>query len=163
MSFSSSSSFQHPAASPPAAGGLGSTLRFVLQSDRAKAPVRGSAGAAGFDLSAAESVIVSPGARACVSTGLQVGIPLGCYGRIAPRSGLALRHGIDIGGGVIDADYRGIVGVIVFNFSLVDFKIAAGDCIAQLVLEKISDADAVQVDVLENTPRGRGGFGSTGV
>ena len=140
-----------------------SSLRYVLVTDNAVAPAKRSPGAAGYDLCAAESVILSPGARACVSTGLKLGVPEGCYGRIAPRSGLALRHGIDVGGGVIDADYRGIVGVIIFNHSLSDFKISAGNRIAQLVLERINNVGAVRVDSLEDTFRGQGGFGSTGV
>lgn len=82
---------------------------------------------------------------------------------VAPRSGLAHKNFIDIGAGVIDFDYRGNVGVILFNHSEVDFEVKRGDRIAQLILEKISMADTVEVDDLDDTERGAGGFGSTGV
>lgn len=82
---------------------------------------------------------------------------------IAPRSGLAHKHFIDVGAGVIDYDYRGNVGVILFNHSDADFNVARGDRIAQLILEKISMVDAVEVELLDDTERGDGGFGSTGV
>lgn len=82
---------------------------------------------------------------------------------VAPRSGLAWKHSIDVGAGVIDADYRGPVGVILFNHSDVDFDIKAGDRIAQLIIEKIVTPDVTEVDDLDATVRGSGGFGSTGV
>ena len=90
-------------------------------------------------------------------------IPLGCYGRIAPRSGLALKKFIDIGAGVIDADYRGEIGVILFNFSDTDFAVNMGDKIAQIVFEKIKTPKIKEVKSLEGTERGDDGFGSTGV
>ena len=96
-------------------------------------------------------------------TDLSVSVPPGTYGRIAPRSGLALRCGVDVGAGVVDSDYRGPVGVILFNHSDTDFSISAGDRIAQLILEKIEQADVVETDELGSTERGHGGFGSTGV
>ena len=83
--------------------------------------------------------------------------------KLAPRSGLAHKNFIDVGAGVIDYDYRGNVGVILFNHSEVDFEVKRGDRIAQLILEKISMANAVEVDDLDDTVRGAGGFGSTGV
>ena len=89
--------------------------------------------------------------------------PEGTYGRVAPRSGLALKHSIDVGAGVIDADYRGEVGVILFNFGTKDFEIKEGDRIAQLVLEKIELSEVLEVQELDETVRGEGGFGSTGV
>lgn len=82
---------------------------------------------------------------------------------IAPRSGLAWKHSIDVGAGVIDADYRGPVGVILFNHSDVDFEVKIGDRIAQLIIEKIIVPDVEEVDDLDSTVRGSGGFGSTGV
>ncbi len=82
---------------------------------------------------------------------------------VAPRSGLAHKHSIDVGAGVIDYDYRGNVGVILFNFSDKDFQISPGDRIAQLILERISMASVVEVADLDDTTRGAGGFGSTGV
>lgn len=82
---------------------------------------------------------------------------------IAPRSGLAWKHSIDVGAGVIDADYRGPVGVVLFNHSEVDFEVKAGDRIAQLIVQKIVTPDVEKVDDLDSTVRGSGGFGSTGV
>ena len=82
---------------------------------------------------------------------------------VAPRSGLAHKHFIDVGAGVIDFDYRGNVGVILFNHSDVDFEVKRGDRIAQLVLERISMASAIEVEDLDETVRGSGGYGSTGV
>lgn len=81
----------------------------------------------------------------------------------APRSGLALKHAIDVGAGVIDADYRGPVGVILFNHFDVDFEVKVGDRIAQLILEKIVTPAVLEVEDLDSTTRGEGGFGSTGV
>jgi deoxyuridine 5'-triphosphate nucleotidohydrolase len=98
-----------------------------------------------------------------LKTDIAIAVPLGTYGRVAPRSGLALKHGIDVGAGVIDEDYRGNVGVILFNHSDVDFIVAAGDRVAQLILEKIETPDVEVVDDLSETVRGGGGFGSTGV
>jgi len=90
-------------------------------------------------------------------------IPTSHYGRIAPRSGLAVKNFIDVGAGVIDADYRGEVKVLLFNFSETDFEIKVGDKIAQLIIEKYEKTELVQVDDLDETERGSGGFGSTGV
>jgi dUTP pyrophosphatase len=81
----------------------------------------------------------------------------------APRSGLAVKHHIDVGAGVIDADYRGNVGVVLFNHADTDFSVSAGDRVAQLILEKIITPDVVEVDDLDATVRGAGGYGSTGV
>lgn len=84
-------------------------------------------------------------------------------GPAAPRSGLAWKHSIDVGAGVIDADYRGSVGVILFNHSDVDFKVEPGDRIAQLIIERVMMPEVVEVLDLDSTARGDGGFGSTGV
>eukprot|EP00250_Pteridium_aquilinum_P011891 c20371_g1_i2 orf=280-663(-) len=81
----------------------------------------------------------------------------------APRSGLAWKHSIDVGAGVIDADYRGPVGVVLFNLSDQDFAIKSGDRVAQLILERIVTPEVLEVDDLEETGRGEGGFGSTGI
>ena len=155
--------------SPPRKRSLASSaedipvLRFVRLTDQAKAPSRGSVGAAGLDLHAAESAVVLPGSRTLVKTDLQVGLPEGTYGRIAPRSGLAIKHAVSVDGGVVDHDYAGNVGVILVNFGVAPFNVSIGDRIAQLVLEKICFADAVEVASLEETARGGDGFGSTGV
>ena len=90
-------------------------------------------------------------------------LPPGCYGRVAPRSGLALKKSIDIGAGVIDSDYRGEVGVILFNFGNKDFIVNMGDRIAQLIFEKIKTPKIKETDELEGTDRGIGGYGSTGM
>ncbi|AXA52089.1 dUTP pyrophosphatase [Malassezia restricta] len=128
----------------------------------AKLPVRGSAQAAGYDLFACEDAVIPKGGRAVVQTGIHVALPEGHYGRVAPRSGLAVKHGIDVGAGVVDSDYRGLLGVVLFNFGSDDFQFRAGDRIAQLVIEKISTPDVEEVDSLDDTTRGSGGFGSTG-
>lgn len=88
----------------------------------AKLPVRGSAQAAGYDLFACEDAVIPKGGRAVVQTGIHVALPEGHYGRVAPRSGLAVKHGIDVGAGVVDSDYRGLLGVVLFNFGSDDFQ-----------------------------------------
>ena len=135
----------------------------VRLSPSATLPCRGSSGAAGYDLSAAASVTVPSRGRLLVPTDLSLAVPLGTYGRIAPRSGLALKSGIDVGAGVVDSDYRGSLGVLLFNHSDTDFSIAAGDRIAQLILERIAVAEVEETNELAHTERGHGGFGSTGV
>jgi len=125
-------------------------------------PSRGSSGAAGYDLSASKDCIVPARGNALVPTDLAIAIPSGTYARIAPRSGLAWKHSIDVGAGVVDFDYRSAVGVILFNHSDTNFTIKAGDRIAQLILEKIEIAEVQEVETLEDTARGSGGFGSTG-
>ena len=128
------------------------------------APRKQTKGAAGFDLSASRSYIIQPRQIVLVSIGIKVKIPDGYYGQIADRSGLALKHGIKTMGGVIDSDYRGIVGVILINLSDEAFEVKAGDRIAQLIIVKIgvSTPDAMESDSLDDTERGSGGFGSTG-
>lgn len=134
-------------------------------------PTRGSAHAAGLDLAAAweglpDSLSIRPGQRMAVPTGLAVAIPYGWYGRVAPRSGLALKSGIDVLGGVIDADYRGEVKVILYNID--EFKvhyIEKGNKIAQLIIEKclMQEPEEVSWDFSISVGRGASGFGSTGV
>lgn len=141
-------------------------MQFFVKrlSDKASLPVQGSALAAGWDLSSAEAKVVPARGKALVKTDLAIAIPPDCYARIAPRSGLAAKKSIDVGAGVVDADYRGPVGVILFNFGDEDFEIQVGDRIAQLILEKVHlDAELVEVDALPATDRGEAGFGSTGV
>ncbi|EXJ82395.1 dUTP pyrophosphatase [Capronia epimyces CBS 606.96] len=128
----------------------------------ATTPTRGSAFAAGYDLYASKPTTIPARGKVLVSTDLAIATPEGTYGRVAPRSGLASKHFIDTGAGVIDADYRGEVKVLLFNHSDVDFAVNKGDRIAQLVLERIYTPDIVEVDSLEESVRGAGGFGSTG-
>ena len=118
---------------------------------------------AGFDLASADNLVVPARGKAMVKTDLSVAIPADCYGRIAPRSGLAWKHHIDVGAGVIDATYRGAVGVLLFNHSNVDFHIAPGDRIAQLIIEVIRNPEVVEVQDLETSDRGARGFGSSGL
>ncbi|ODV86372.1 hypothetical protein CANARDRAFT_27595, partial [[Candida] arabinofermentans NRRL YB-2248] len=143
-----------------------STLKVFLRSDKAKTPTRGSAQAAGYDIYASESAVIPAQGQGLVGTDLSVIVPDGTYGRVAPRSGLAVKHGISTGAGVVDADYRGEIKVVLFNHSSKDFVIEQGDRIAQLVLEKIVNAEVNELNAEqwenEVTARGSGGFGSTG-
>ncbi|XP_047317510.1 deoxyuridine 5'-triphosphate nucleotidohydrolase-like [Impatiens glandulifera] len=140
-----------------------SVLKVKKLSEDAVLPSRASPLSAGYDLSSAVEMKVPARGKALVPTDLSFAIPEETYGRIAPRSGLAWKHSIDVGAGVIDADYRGPVGVLLFNHSDVDFEIKSGDRIAQLIIEKIMTPEVVEVDELDSTVRGAGGFGSTGV
>lgn len=126
-------------------------------------PSRGSGGAVGYDLSASEDYLVPRGTRMIVNTGIAVVIPRDCYGRIAPRSGLAVKHGIQVGAGVVDPDYTGELKVVLFNHGDGDFSISTGDRIAQLILERCETPPVQEVGALHETERGAGGFGSTGV
>jgi len=137
-------------------------LPFKRLHPEARLPSRGSAGAAGLDLCAVERVTIGPGGRASVRTGLAVAIPAGFYGRVAPRSGLAVRHGIDVLAGVIDSDYRGEILCALVNPGREPFEIEPGARIAQLVVEAIATPDPAWAEDLEETDRGAGGFGSTG-
>lgn len=125
-------------------------------------PARASVGAAGMDLRASESRYIEPGKRCIVPTGLSVAIPQGNVGLIWPRSGLAVKHGIDVLAGVIDADYRGEIGVVLVSHGDEPFVVNPGDRIAQLLIQPVVPAVLIQVDSLDETERGAGGFGSTG-
>ncbi|KAL2064867.1 hypothetical protein VTL71DRAFT_4007 [Oculimacula yallundae] len=131
-------------------------------SDKARLPTRGSEFAAGYDLYAAKDTVVPGRGKVLVDTDISMAVPEGTYGRIAPRSGLASKHMIDTGAGVIDADYRGQVKVLLFNHGEKDFEVKEGDRVAQLVLERIYTPEVVEVKELEESVRGAGGFGSTG-
>ena len=126
-------------------------------------PKRATKDAAGYDIASVEETVVPAKGRTVVKTGLSIAIPNGCYGRIAPRSGLAVKKFIDIGAGVIDADYRGEIGVVMFNHSDEDLKVKQGDRIAQLILEKISTPEVKETVDLSSTVRGSQGFGSSGL
>lgn len=127
-------------------------------------PAYATPGAAGMDVLAAEDVSLAPGARHAVSTGFSVAIPEGYEIQVRPRSGLALKHGISVPNtpGTIDSDYRGELKVILINHGDADFAITRGDRIAQLVLAPVTLADWREVEALDATERGAGGFGSTG-
>ncbi|NXM04541.1 DUT protein, partial [Tyrannus savana] len=137
-------------------------LRFTKLSENAFTPSRGSARAAGYDLYSAYDCVIPPMEKAVVKTDIQIALPSGCYGRVAPRSGLAAKHFIDVGAGVIDEDYRGNVGVVLFNFGKETFEVKKGDRIAQLICERIYYPELEEVEALDDTDRGEGGFGSTG-
>ncbi len=127
-------------------------------------PGYASAHAAGLDVVAAEDVILAAGARAAVATGFAIAIPPGHEVQVRPRSGLALRHGVTCLNtpGTIDADYRGEVKVILANLGSDPFEVKRGERIAQLVPAAVLAAGFVEVDALDETARGAGGFGSTG-
>lgn len=133
----------------------------------AKVPSRATDGAAGYDLFSAESGELRAGQSKIFNTAIAVEIPRGYYGRVASKSGLAANFGIDVGGGVIDCDYRGSIGVILFKHSRSAqddsiFIVNVGDKIAQLIIEKIATPEIVVVEELSDTRRGSAGFGSTG-
>jgi dUTP diphosphatase len=140
-------------------------LRFTRLSAAAIPPTRAHPGDAGFDLHAAEVVSLPAGARGSVGTGIALEIPEGWAGLVLPRSGLAHRHGITLTNspGLIDAGYRGEVRVLLHNTDPeVGFEVAPGDRIAQLMLVRHSVPELDEVESLEESVRGGGGFGSTG-
>ncbi|VDK77642.1 unnamed protein product [Litomosoides sigmodontis] len=138
-------------------------IYFKKLSENAQIPTYGSEWAAGADLYSAYDCVVPAKGKASVGTDLEVEIPRGYYGRVAPRSGLAVKKFIDVGAGVVDSDYRGHLNVVLFNFGSEDFQVKKGDRIAQLICEKISHCKFVEVKMLEKSGRGTDGFGSTGV
>jgi len=137
-------------------------LRFKQLDSRAVLPRRGSALAAGLDICSIEDVELQPKQRATVRTGLAVAIPPGFYGRVAPRSGLAAKNGLDVLAGVIDSDYRGEICCVLYNTGDESITLPAGSKICQLVVEQIITPEAAWVNDLDETARGAGGFGSTG-
>ena len=142
-------------------GGWGSTFCSYISS------LQATSGSVGFDLRSAYEYIVPMGGRALVMTDLQICLPQHCYGRLAARSGLCIKQGICVGAGVLDPDYRGNVGVVLFNHSNEDYYISHGDRVAQLVCERVLIPDPVRVNPMpyytSNTSRGAGSFGHTGL
>jgi dUTP pyrophosphatase len=132
----------------------------------ARLPVRATPGAAGLDLCADldAPIELAPGARALVPTGVAIALPTGHEGQVRPRSGLAVQHGVTVlnAPGTIDEDYRGELKVALVNLGQAPFTIGPGDRIAQLVVAKVERVPVVEVDALDVTERGTGGFGSTG-
>uniref|UniRef100_T1KEL4 Deoxyuridine 5'-triphosphate nucleotidohydrolase n=1 Tax=Tetranychus urticae TaxID=32264 RepID=T1KEL4_TETUR len=141
-------------------------LRFKKLDPSAIAPIRMSSLSAGIDLHSKEDTTVPASGRQLIGTGLQLQIPLNCYGRIAPRSGMAWNYFLDVGAGVIDSDYTGEVKVLLFNFGKEDYKVKQGDRIAQLICEKIIYPEIEEMKELKENPKADGradnGFGSTG-
>ena len=137
-------------------------LKFKKLDPKAILPARGSASAAGLDLYSIEVVSLTPHERKLVRTGLAVAIPEGHYGRVAPRSGLATKNGIDVLAGVIDADYRGEIQCLLHNTGDETVELPAQTKVCQLIIEKIITPAPVWTDKLPDTVRGDAGFGSTG-
>ena len=141
-------------------------VRFTNRCPDLEVPSRASVHAAGFDLRAAvdETLVLQPGERRMIPTGISVAIPPGYEGQVRARSGLALKHGFALvnAPGTIDADYRGEIGVIAINLGAEPFAIHRGDRIAQLVIAPVIDAALELVAELDETGRGSGGFGSSG-
>ena len=137
-------------------------IQVRLLDPQARIPTRGSAKAAGHDLYANEERTIPARGQDVVPTGISITPPKGTYGRIAPRSGMAVKYQIAVNAGVIDSDYTGEIKVVLANMSDQDYRIQKGDRIAQLITEKIVESDCYQVPKLEKTDRGRQGFGSTG-
>jgi dUTP pyrophosphatase len=125
-------------------------------------PEYSSTGAAGADLRASEPLTIPAGGRAAVPTAVRLQIPPGHVGLVWPRSGLAVRHGIDTLAGVIDSDYRGEVRVVLVNLGEEPFRIEKGDRVAQLLVQQVERAGFTAVPSIDDTDRGGGGFGSTG-
>jgi len=138
-------------------------LEVKLLSENAKPPFRATSGSAGYDLYSPheQPITILPRTRRLIDLEISIAIPIGYYGRIAPRSSLSLK-GIDVAGGVIDSDYRGHLGVILINNSDQEFIVKQGDRIAQLIIEKICTPEVIVVEELTETTRGEGGWGSTG-
>ena len=137
-------------------------LKVKLLSPKGQLPVKGSNLAAGYDLSSAQELTIPVNGRATIQTDISISVPRGTYRRTAPRSGLAVKHRIATGAGVIDADYTGPIGIVLFNHGDQEFQIREGDRIAQLILEQIADKPVIEVRELTQTQRGNKGFGSTG-
>ncbi len=127
-------------------------------------PAYATEGAAGMDVVSAEDLDLAPGARHAVATGLSIAIPAGYEIQVRPRSGLALKHGVTVPNtpGTIDSDYRGELKVIMINLGHESFSIRRGDRVAQLVLAPVTRGTWLEVEELDATARGEGGFGSTG-
>lgn len=139
-------------------------MKIKLLSEDATMPSYGSPEAAGLDLYASASYTIDPLEREKISTKVAISIPKGYYGRIAPRSGLAAKNGIDVLAGVVDSDYRGEIIVILYNtWKNQPFTIEKGDRIAQLVITPILRVHLEKVEDLEESVRGADGFGSTGI
>jgi dUTP pyrophosphatase len=144
---------------------MATPLRVRRLDPDAVLPRRAHPGDAGYDLHALEDLVLGPGERALVRTGIAIALPDGHAGWVVPRSGLAARHGIALvnAPGLIDAGYRGEVKVLLLNTDpAAEFEVAAGDRIAQLVVAAVAAPEVVEVDALDDSARAEGGFGSTG-
>jgi dUTP pyrophosphatase len=140
-------------------------LSVLLLSATARPPARSADGSVGYDICADEDTDIGWGGHGTVRTGIAVAMPAGCYGRIVPRRGLATRRGIDVLSGIVDADYRGEIVVVLANYNrgYGPFRVQRGDCVAQLIIERCEVPEVEMVDELPPTARALAGFGSTGV
>lgn len=127
-----------------------------------RVPTRAKSSDAGYDLYSTADMLITPTARELVPTGIAIEIPEGYYGRIAPRSGLAVKAGVDILAGVVDSGYRNEVKVVMINLGQGLVSITKGDRVAQLIIEKCHDAEWEEVKELSDSDRGESGFGSSG-
>ena len=146
---------------------MGEVRISIQRSGRAREfplPAYATQGSAGVDLRASEPCVIPPGGRALVPTGLRIALPEGYEAQVRPRSGLALKHGVTLlnSPGTIDSDYRGEIGVILINLGQEPFSIQPGDRIAQMVFAPVTRGVWDEVETLDETERGAGGFGSTG-
>jgi len=137
-------------------------IHVELVSEDAKMPTRATDGSAGLDMYACQSAVIGAGKRNLVDTGVSIAIPHGYVGLIWPRSGLALKKGLDVGAGVIDSDYRNVIGVLLFNHTDDPYRVEPGDRIAQILIQPAVMVQPVQVSSLDQTDRGQDGYGSTG-
>lgn len=152
-----------PSTNPPASS-VAVRVKRLNSGHGLPLPAYATTGAAGMDVVSAEQIVLAPGSRHAVATGLALAIPPGYEVQVRPRSGLALKHGISVPNtpGTIDSDYRGELKIILINHGHEHFAIHRGDRIAQLVLAPVVQARWDEVDELDETARGEGGFGSTG-
>ena len=137
-------------------------IQVKLLTENSKSPTRNTATDAGLDLYSSETLLIRGKEWNAVSAGISISIPDGYYARIAPRSGLAYKYGIDVFAGVVDSGYRGEIKVILYNAGKKDYLVSAGDKIAQLIIEKCYIWDIVLVDELQKSERNNNGFGSSG-
>ena len=138
-------------------------MKVVRLSNSALLPTRGSSEAAGLDLYSTVSGTIAPLQRTLIPLDISIELPKDTFGHILPRSGLALKHGIHVGAGVIDSDYRGNVGVLLFNLSDKEFSFKKGDRVAQLVVKPYVSVEVEEIQSHDSdTSRGDSGFGSTG-
>lgn len=138
------------------------SIQVKRLSDSAIVPRKGTYGSAGYDLYASAECCVPARGKAVVKTDIAMAIPHGYYGRVAPRSSMALKH-TDVGAGVIDSDYRGEIGIVLFNHSDSELCIKMYDRVAQILIEKLCMDPLVEVVELDTTLRGVEGYGSTGI
>ncbi|MCD6363623.1 MAG: dUTP diphosphatase [Synergistetes bacterium] len=140
-------------------------LRIKREGEDIPLPSYITEGSSGLDLRAGEDVVIPPGEWRAVSTGLRISLPSGYEVQIRPRSGLALKYGVTVlnAPGTVDSDYRGVIKVILINHGRKAFWIRKGDRIAQMVIVKVEHAEVKEVDLLDETQRGEGGFGHTGL